>query len=209
MLNQTNARSVVAVVVDPVAKALLRIGLTPDLVTIVGTIVSVFASLWFIPRGEFLWWLLVYALSAPSDMLDGAMARMRGTTGPWGAFLDSTLDRISDGALFAGILIWGMQAESTWRPWVAVLATICLIGSLVVSYAKARAEGLGLSCNVGIAERTERILIAGTGLVLAGLGLDWALPVALGILAVLVVITVLQRLMHVRAQTRAQDSGAA
>lgn len=209
MLNQTNARSVVAVVVDPVAKALLRIGLTPDLVTIVGTIVSVFASLWFIPRGEFLWWLLVYALSAPSDMLDGAMARMRGTTGPWGAFLDSTLDRISDGALFAGILIWGMQAESTWRPWVAVLATICLIGSLVVSYAKARAEGLGLSCNVGIAERTERILIAGTGLVLAGLGLDWALPVALGILAVLVVITVLQRLMHVRAQTRAQGSGAA
>lgn len=197
MLNQTNARSVAAHVVDPVAKGLLKIGLTPDAITWIGTIGVSAAAFVFFPRGEFLIGTLVITLFIFSDMLDGTMARLSGRSGNWGAFLDSTLDRIADGAIFASLVIYFASTEQ-W--WLVGATTTCLIGGTIVSYAKARAEGLGMTCNVGIAERTERLLLVLIPTFLAGLGVPYIQSAALWLLALLTVVTVLQRMAHVHQQ---------
>lgn len=200
MLNQTNARDVVAKLVDPVARGLLKIGLTPDSVTIIGTVGVSAAAAWFFPRGQFVPGILIMILFVFSDMLDGAMARMQNRTGVWGAFLDSTMDRVADGVIFGSVLIWAVRSESVG---VQVAAFTCLVGGFVISYARARAESVGLDCKVGIAERTERLLILIIPAFLFGLGVPYVLPVALYVLAVLVVVTVWQRLAHVRRQAMA------
>ncbi len=197
MLNKTGARGLVAHVIDPVAKGLLKIGLTPDAVTFIGTAGVSAAALAFYSRGSFWIGTLVIAVFIFSDMLDGSMARQSGKGGKWGAFLDSTLDRVADGAIFASLLIWFSRTEQ-WGLVTAV--TICLIGGAVVSYAKARAEGLGMECNVGFAERTERIVIVLIPTFLAGLGVPFIQPIALWVLAALTVLTVGQRMVHVRKQ---------
>jgi len=200
MLNQTNARAGVAHVVDPIAKGLLKIGLTPDAITIIGTTGVTAAALIFYPRGSFWIGTLVIALFIGSDMLDGTMARLSGRSGPWGAFLDSTLDRVADGAIFVGLLIYFVRTEQ----WALVCAlVICLIAGTVVSYAKARAEGLGMTCNVGFAERTERTIIVLVPTFLAGLGVPYIQAVALWALAALSVLTVFQRMVHVFKQAKA------
>ncbi len=136
-------------------------------------------------------------LFAPCDLLDGAMARMTGRAGPWGAYLDSTLDRVADGAIFGSLAYWfASQAD---LPGVAG-AVLALVGALVVSYARARAEGVGAEASVGIAERAERILVVAVALLAAGLGYPVALVWAVWIVAVLTWITVLQRIWHVRGQ---------
>lgn len=195
MLNQTNARSVVATVVDPVARGLIKIGLSPDAVTLIGTIGVSAAALFFFPRGEFAWGVFVIVLFVFSDLIDGTMARMLGRKGPWGAFLDSTLDRIADGFIFGALLIWAArtQADAT-----VLAALLCLVAGMVISYAKARAEGLGIECNVGIAERTERLIIILAAAFIYGLGVPYVLPAAMWLLAVLSLITVGQRIIHVR-----------
>lgn len=200
MLNQTNARSYVAKIITPVAKGLLRIGLSPDAVTFIGTVGVSAAALWFFPDGRFVPGILIMVLFVFSDMLDGTMARLQGRTGVWGAFLDSTLDRVADGAIFGALLIWAVRTQSLW---VQVAAFICLVGGFVISYARARAESVGLDCKVGIAERTERLLIALLAAFVYGLGVPYILPVALGVLAVLVLFTVYQRLVHVYRQAQA------
>lgn len=200
MLNQTNARRGVAHVVDPIARGLLKIGLTPDIITVLGTAGVTAGALAFFPRGSFWIGTLVITAFVFSDMLDGTMARLSGRSGPWGAFLDSTMDRIADNAIFVGLLIWFARIGQLWL--VAALV-ICLIGGAVVSYAKARAEGLGMKCNVGFAERTERLLIVLIPTFLAGLGVPYVQPVALWVLALLTVITVGQRMSFVYRQTRA------
>ncbi len=197
MLNKTGARGVVAHVVDPVARALLKIGLTPDAVTVIGTSGVSAGALIFFTRGSFWIGTLVITAFIFSDMLDGTMARISGHGGKWGAFLDSTLDRVADGAIFAALLIWFARTQQ-WGMVTAV--TICLIGGAVVSYAKARAEGLGMTCNVGFAERTERIAIVLIPTFFAGVGVPYIQPAALWILAALTVLTVGQRMMHVRRQ---------
>lgn len=201
MLNQTNARSVVAKVVEPVAKGLLKIGLSPDAVTFIGTVGVSAAALIFFPDGRFVPGILIMLLFVFSDMLDGTMARLQNRTGVWGAFLDSTLDRVADGAIFGAILVWTVRTQSIW---VQAAALICLVGGFVISYARARAESVGLDCKVGIAERTERLLIVVVAAFLYGLGVPYILPAALFILAVLVLITVYQRLVHVYRQANAQ-----
>lgn len=200
MLNQTNARSVLAKVVEPVAKGLLKIGLSPDAVTFIGTAGVSTAALYFFPRGEFVIGILVLLLFVFSDMLDGTMARLQKRTGVWGSFLDSTLDRIADGAIFGAIVIWAVRTENVW---VQGAALICLIGGFVISYARAKAESIGLECKVGIAERTERLLILLVPAFFYGLGVPYLLPAALFVLAVLVLITVGQRLVHVYRQANA------
>ncbi|MEI6620993.1 MAG: CDP-alcohol phosphatidyltransferase family protein [Actinomycetes bacterium] len=200
MLNQTNARAGVAHVIDPIAKGLLKIGLTPDAVTIIGTTGVTAAALFFFPRGSFWLGTLVIAIFIGSDMLDGTMARLSGRSGPWGAFLDSTLDRVADGAIFVGLLIYFVRTEQ----WGLVCAlVICLIAGTVVSYAKARAEGLGMTCNVGFAERTERTIIVLLPTFLAGVGVPYIQAVALWALAALSVLTVFQRMVHVFKQAKA------
>jgi CDP-diacylglycerol--glycerol-3-phosphate 3-phosphatidyltransferase len=205
MLNNADARRAAARVVDPVARGLLRIGVTPDLVTVVGAGATSAAALVWFPRGEFLIALAVMVLLTMSDLLDGTMARMRGTAGPWGNFLDSTLDRVTDGAVFGGLLWWAVVNGETVAAWAAL---VCLVGGFTISYAKARAESVGATANVGIAERAERLIVAYLAALLTGLGLAWAMPVLLSILAVLVVITVGQRFVEVRRQLAVPPAGA-
>ena len=190
-------------IIDPVARALLRAGVSPDAVTVAGTVGVVVAALLLATRG-YLWIAaLVITACALTDLLDGAMARARGTTSRFGALLDSTMDRLADGAVFGSLAYW-LAVSDQYANLAACL--ICLVTGQIVSYVKARAEGLGLSANVGIAERFERLVIIGLGGIGDGLGIPYALDVALWLLVVLSVITVGQRIHHVRRLDRETSS---
>lgn len=203
VLNNPAARRIAAVVVEPIARGLLRMRISPDAVTVLGTVGTCAGALAFFPRGEFLPGVLIICAFVLSDLLDGTMARLSGTAGPWGNFLDSTLDRIADGAVFGSFLIWAVATQD-W--WVTAGALAALIGGQVTSYAKARAESVGATANVGIAERAERLIIGLGAALLAGLGVPYVLPGALMVLGVLSGITVVQRMVHVRAQLRTPPS---
>jgi CDP-diacylglycerol---glycerol-3-phosphate 3-phosphatidyltransferase len=194
-----DARAAVARVVDPVARALLRAGVSPNAVTVAGTAGAVAGAIGFGSQGHFVAGTLIVTFFALTDLVDGTMARMR--TGPtkFGALLDSTMDRIADGAIFGAVVYW--YATKGDEPTV-VAALICLVAGQIVSYVKARAEGLGHSANVGIAERLERLVLVGLGGLVTGAGVRWGLPAALWLLAVLSVVTVWQRVMHVYRQDR-------
>src|SRR6266542_2456352 len=180
---------------EPIARVLLRAGVSANAVTVVGSAVIVAAAVGLATRGWLITATIVITLVALTDMLDGAIARASGGTSRFGALLDSTMDRIADGAVFGALTYW--LAITGQRANVAA-ALICLIAGQIVSYVKARAEGLGLEANVGVAERFERLIIIGLGGVGHGLGIPYALEVALWLLAVLSVITVAQRILHVR-----------
>ncbi len=182
---------------DPLGRALVRAGVSPNAVTIAGTAGVVAASVILVPRGQLIAATLVITALCLLDVLDGSMARARGSSTRFGALLDSTMDRVADGALF-GSLVWWLL--STDQDLLAVLAMVCLVGGQVVSYVKARAEGLGFECNVGIAERLERLVLIGITGLLTGFGVSWGAPVILWLLAILTLITVIQRVVHVRRQ---------
>jgi len=202
MLN-LRVRPAVDKVTDPVAGGLLRAGVSPDAVTLAGTTVAVAASLWFFSRGQFLAGTVVVTLSVLTDLVDGAMARRMGRTSRFGAWLDSTCDRLADAAIFSGLALW-FAGDGDDRL-LLQLALFGLVSGAVVSYAKARAEGLGLRCDVGLAERAERLILVLGGTLLAGLGVDAALPVLLWVLAAASAITVVQRLLEVRRQAALAD----
>ncbi|HEU0101129.1 MAG TPA: CDP-alcohol phosphatidyltransferase family protein [Mycobacteriales bacterium] len=186
-------------VARPLATTLLRWGVTPDAVTLAGTVGVAVGSLAFLSRGMFLIGTIVAVLSVLTDMLDGAMARERGGTSRFGAWLDSTCDRVADAAVFCS-LAWWFDGDGDSRL-LAAVSMYCLVSGVVVSYAKARAEGLGMQCNVGIAERSERLVLAFGGTAIVGLGgPDVALPILLWVLAVVTTITVAQRAVEVRRQ---------
>jgi len=198
MLNRF-ARAFVAKLFTPLARLLLKLGLSPDVVTIVGTIGVCVGALGFYPRHEFFWGSILVSVFALSDTLDGVMARLSGRSSKWGAYLDSTLDRVGDSAVFGGLVLW--YAGDGGTPYLAALALACLILGSVVSYSKARAEGLGMTANVGIAERADRLVavLIATGLV--GLGVpEVLLTVVLSLLALASLITVIQRMLEVRRQ---------
>lgn len=197
MLN-LRVRPALGRVVDPVAGALLRTGVSPDAVTLVGTLGVVLGSLVFFPRGMFFTGTAVVFVFVLTDLLDGAMARRQGRTSSFGAWLDSTCDRVADAAIFSGLVLW-FSGEGDDRLLTGV-ALFCLVAGGLVSYAKARAEGLGLRCDVGLAERAERLILVLLGTLLAGLGVPVALEVALWLLAAASAITVVQRLLEVRRQ---------
>ena len=205
MLNNPAARKVSAVVLEPIARVLLRLHISPDAVTVVGTLVTCAAALWFFPRGDFVPGVLIIAASVVADLLDGTMARLSGRAGPWGNFLDATMDRVADGCVFGALVLW---AASTGNAWTTAAALTCLVGGQVISYAKARAEAVGATANVGIAERAERLIVVLGAAFLAGLGVPYVLPIALGALAVLSVITVVQRIVVVRRQLRSPKGAA-
>ena len=198
MLN-TTARSAVEAIFTPLARPLARAGVSPDAVTIAGTAVLTAASLGLFGTGHLLVGTVVIALSAFADNLDGVLARMTGRSGPWGSFLDSALDRVGDAALFTGLVIWYTGGGGDRA--VALLAATCLGLSLVVSYTRAKAEALGATASVGVAERAERLVAVLVGTFLVGLGApSWVLGVILALLAVATAVTVVQRLVVVRAQ---------
>jgi CDP-diacylglycerol--glycerol-3-phosphate 3-phosphatidyltransferase len=196
-----HVRPVLARVVDPVAGALLRAGVSPDVITVLGTLGVVTGSLVLFPRGQLFAGTLVVTFFVLTDMLDGAMARRIERRSVFGAWLDSTCDRLADAALFSGLVLWFVgEGDDTL---LAGVALFCLVAGSLVSYAKARAEGLGLRCDVGFAERAERLIIVLVAAGFSGLGVTWALPVGLWALAVASAVTVVQRLLEVRRQAAA------
>jgi phosphatidylinositol phosphate synthase len=185
----------------PVSQWLARTPVTPNMVTVVGTLGVSGGALVLFPTGHLLAGVIVCTVFVFADMLDGTLARIKGSSGAWGAFLDSTLDRIADAAVFAGLAAYFVNGGNSRL--MAAVATYCLVTGSLVSYAKARAQSLGVSCDVGIAERTERLLIALVAAGLDGLGVPYVLPAGLWILAVLTTITLGQRVWAVRKGTAA------
>jgi CDP-diacylglycerol---glycerol-3-phosphate 3-phosphatidyltransferase len=186
----------------PIARFLLRIGVSPDAVTVVGTLGVVLGALAFFPRGELLVGVLVITAFVFSDLLDGTMARMSGQSSKWGAFLDSTLDRLGDAAIFGGLAMYYVGPGDS--DLLAALAMYCLVMGSVTSYARARAESLGMQAKVGVAERADRLVAI---LVMTGLAdifdVFVLIPITLGVLALASTVTVVQRIMVVRAQAKA------
>jgi CDP-diacylglycerol---glycerol-3-phosphate 3-phosphatidyltransferase len=196
-------------VFTPVVNLLLRLGVSPDAVTVVGTLGVCAGALIFFPRGDLLVGVLVITAFVFSDIVDGAMARASGRSSPFGAFLDSTLDRVGDAAVFGGLAMYYVGPGDNEA--LAALAIYCLSMGSVTSYARARAESLGMEAKVGIAERATRLvsILVVTGLAdianMLGVGEDalWAIAVTLGLLAVASTITVFQRILVVRTQSQA------
>jgi CDP-diacylglycerol--glycerol-3-phosphate 3-phosphatidyltransferase len=204
MLNR-HARGFFTALFTPLARWLLKIGISPDAVTVVGTVGVVSGALVFYPLGQLWWGTLFITAFIFSDVLDGIMARMRDAGGRWGNFLDSTLDRIADGALFAGLAIWFFTGGADVV--IAVGAMVCLVLGMVVSYARAKAESLGFTANVGIAERAERLVSVLVVTGFTGLGLPHIfLQVTLSVLAAASLVTVIQRVMSVRRQAQAETA---
>ncbi|MGB8404534.1 MAG: CDP-alcohol phosphatidyltransferase family protein [Mycobacterium sp.] len=190
----------------PLARGALRIGLTPDAVTVIGTTASVAGALTLFPTGHLWYGALVVWFFVLADMLDGAMARERGYGTRFGAVLDATCDRIGDGAVFCGLL-WWIAFDMHDRPLVAA-TLICLVTSQVISYIKARAEASGLNANGGLIERPERLIIVLVGAGFSDLPihpLPLALPIAMWLLAVASIVTLGQRVVSVRRSPGAQE----
>jgi CDP-diacylglycerol--glycerol-3-phosphate 3-phosphatidyltransferase len=199
MLNR-HARGFFTALFSPLARWLLRIGVSPDAITIVGTAGVVVGALVFYPLGQLWWGTLFITAFIFSDVIDGIMARLRNGGGRWGNFLDSTLDRIADGALFAGLAIWFFTGGDNEA--IAIAAVVCLVLGMVVSYVRAKAESLGFQANVGIAERAERLVSVLVVTGFTGLGLpSIALFVTLVLLALASLVTVVQRVLAVRDQS--------
>jgi CDP-diacylglycerol--glycerol-3-phosphate 3-phosphatidyltransferase/CDP-diacylglycerol--inositol 3-phosphatidyltransferase len=193
----------------PLGNLFLRWGISPNTVTFVGTLGVAAGALIFFPRGQLLLGVVVITVFVFSDMIDGYMARTSGQVSKFGAFWDSTLDRVGDAAIFGGLAMYYVGPGD--HDWIAALAIYCLSMGSVTSYARARAESLGMQAKVGIAERADRLvaILLMTGLAdllnRLGVGEDalWAIPVTLGVLAVASTVTVVQRVIVVRDQARA------
>ena len=190
-----SARPVVAKVLNPLVARLVRAGVTPDAITIIGTVGAVAGAVLLFGTGHLFWGTVVVTLSVLLDLLDGALARARGGGTVFGAVLDSAGDRVADAAIF-GALIWWYSGAGDNRLLV-LLALLCLVLGVLTSYIKARAEGVGIACNVGIVERLERLLLVLFGTGLAGLGVPYALHVGLWVLLAGSAVTVVQRIVAV------------
>ncbi|CAB4334207.1 MAG: CDP-alcohol phosphatidyltransferase family protein [Actinobacteria bacterium] len=197
MLDNTTARQYVARFIDPTAKTLLRAGLSPDAVTWIGAISTVIFALVLVSTGHTLIGGIAITIMSLSDLVDGTMARMVSKSGAWGAFLDSTLDRVVDAALLLSIALLFMRTSAV--SWAIPATLIALICGQMTSYIRARAESLGATCRVGIAERSERSIIAIAAIILSGLHV-LILPLAMALLAFLSAATVCQRIIHVYRQ---------
>ncbi|MBT8225871.1 MAG: CDP-alcohol phosphatidyltransferase family protein [Dactylosporangium sp.] len=188
------SRAGLARILDPIAQTALRAGISPNAVTIAGTIGVLIGAIGFGARGSIIAAVIIVTISAFTDLVDGAMARALGRNGRFGALLDSTMDRVADAAIFGALTYW---FATTGHPRAAVAALLCLATGQVVSYVKARAEGLGFTCNVGLAERAERLILVGVGAVLHLLSVPHGFEVVLWLLAALSLVTIGQRMRHV------------
>ncbi|MEU1624603.1 phosphatidylinositol phosphate synthase [Streptomyces sp. NPDC020096] len=212
MLNKY-ARAFFTRVLTPFAALLLRLGVSPDAVTLVGTGGVVAGALAFYPRGEFFWGTVVITLFVFSDLVDGNMARQLGRSSRWGAFLDSTLDRVADAAIFGGLALW--YAGGGHNLVLCAVTIFCLASGQIVSYTKARGEAIGLPVNVnGLVERAERLVISLVACGLAGLHtfgvphIEVLLPIALWIVAAGSLATMVQRVVTVRREAAEADAAA-
>ena len=191
---QRSLRDPVAKIIAPLVKTLIIMRVSANLISTIGGLGSVVAALYFFPKGEFLvgvFWVAAFVLF---DLFDGAVARASNKgVSKWGALLDSTLDRLSDAAIFIGALLYFIDKSDRLVP-VFLVATCA---SFMVSYIKARSESLGIECNGGLAERSERLIIALVAFGLHGLGVDYAMAIGIWVLAVISIFTMAQRMMIV------------
>ena len=180
--------------INPVARLALRVGLTPNSVTVLGAIGLVSSALYFYTNEDYFVGTLVITVFALSDLFDGAMARISDQgSSLWGGFLDSTIDRITDSAIIIAILVPLISADDS----LAIVGLTTLVTGLLIPYIRAKAESFNIQCSVGIAERTERLIILLTAIGLHGLGVPYALAIGIWLLAILGVVTVFQRVRTV------------
>ena len=181
--------------ITPVAASALRIGITPNAVTWVGAVGVIASALFFYPRGDFFIGTAVIAFFALSDLFDGTMARIsKAGASKWGSFLDSTIDRVTDSAILLGVSIYLINDDDQLS--FVVIAT--LVTGMLVPYIRAKAESFGVECSGGIAERTERLIMAMSAIALDGLGVPYVLAGGMWLLAGLGAVTVVQRMLIVR-----------
>jgi CDP-diacylglycerol--glycerol-3-phosphate 3-phosphatidyltransferase len=196
-------------VINPAIAALIRSRISPNAITVMGTLVVIASAV-----GYGAGWVrlggLLYLLSGVVDTLDGAVARGRGQTTKFGAFFDSTLDRLGDGATYTGIAVLYLLAPAgtlAHRELAIITCLVAIIASLMVSYARARAEGLGIDCKVGLVQRAERIVGLGVPTLFWGAGPQGLLLLAIvGILALGSIVTVIQRFVYVYQVTEGASS---
>lgn len=193
-----------AAAMKPGATLLARLGVAPDTVTWAGTVLVVLVAFVTVPQGWLWQGALAMGVLVLTDGLDGQLARMTDRVTPYGAFLDSSLDRVADGSIFGVVVLWFATRDA--HPWWAAVALWALLMGQVTSYVKARAEAVGYECRGGIAARADRLLILLVGMLLAGLGVPYALHVAVTFLALASTWTVHQRMAMVRRQ--ADSAGA-
>jgi CDP-diacylglycerol--glycerol-3-phosphate 3-phosphatidyltransferase len=189
---------------SPLLTVLERLGVTPNHITIVAFFINIGAAV-LVGFNHYVAAASVFIGASLLDLVDGSLARRTGKTTPFGSFLDSTLDRLSEGAMFAAIAyrlaIDEGVASQQMRGVNVALVVLALLGSVTVSYTRARAEGLGVECKVGLASRFERIFLICTGLYLVGGGLYLdALPYAIYVILALTMFTVIQRVVHTYRQ---------
>ena len=199
MLGNSKARDIGKLIATPFAKIFIKLGFSPDLVTLFGTLGVVVSSIIFFSQGQFLVGSIFFAMFVGLDAVDGTVARLLNRNSKWGAFFDSVLDRIADGVVLGSLAFYFANAgEETYF----ILSLIALLASEIVSYTKARAEGLGLNCDTGLAERPERVMIIIAGTFLTGLGINPALGISIWLLTIVSIITVIQRMNFVLKQTK-------
>ncbi len=182
-------------VIEPIARLAVRAQITPNTVTLIGTLGTVLSAIYFYPKGELFIGTLFICFFALSDLFDGAIARLseQGASA-WGGFLDSTCDRITDAAILGSLAVYCILEDSD----LYLVAIAAIVTGFLVPYIRAKAESFGIACTVGIAERTERIILALTGIGFHGLGVPYILAITLWLLFALSAITVIQRIAVVR-----------
>ena len=182
----------------PLVRLAQRLGITPNGVTVIGFVVVAVAA-GMVAYGQLLGGAAVLVAGSLLDAVDGALARATGGTTPFGGFLDSTLDRAAEAILYAGVIVYFLRSEADpIGPVVLALAALC--GSFMVSYTRAKAEAFGISAAVGLAPRTERLVLVVAGIALAGFGIGFGLIGAIGIVAALAAATTIQRIWHVQRE---------
>ncbi len=191
---QRSLRDPVAKLIAPLVKILIKLRISANLISTIGGIGSAASALYFFPKGEFLtgvFWVSGFVIF---DLFDGAVARASNKgVSKWGAVLDSTLDRLSDAAVFIGALLFFIKSDDRLVPLIIVAA----VSAFMVSYIKARAESLNIVCDGGIAERSERLIIALAAYALHGFKVDYAMAAGMWILVFLSLITMAQRMLIV------------
>lgn len=202
MLGQ-HGRGITRALFTAPARGLARIGVTPNMLTVAGTVATIAVAVLTLPQGRFILGPVLLAAVLIGDSFDGILARLTGTSSSFGAFLDSTMDRLADGAVFGSLAVWAalhLQAGPL-RTWTVAIAVTTVVLAAAVPYARARAESVGATAAVGIAERTDRLVITAVGVLAVGLGAPaWVLTAALALVAVGSLITVIQRVVTVHRQ---------
>lgn len=193
---QDTRRNLAYRMTSPIVRILSKSGITPNALTLTNLALNIVAA-YFIATGHFIVGGVLILVSGLFDLLDGALARFSKKTTKFGAVLDSTVDRISEAATLSGLLIWYVPQEGATPAIVLVL--VVLVGSFLVSYIRARAEGLGWQCQIGLFTRAERVIVLAIGLLVSPISV-YSVFVALCVLAVFVSITVVQRLVYLRKQ---------